>query len=257
MSADAAARQVYRNQPWLARIERARTVPTVADVEALSDLYRAPGKVRRRLVALSRDLLADTAPPARMVISRAAGKMQDRIGRIEQSSARIAHFHPIAVAGLLQTEAYACAVFASGGDLPPEQRVDALAARMQRQHLLDVPGREFVFLLTEGVLRWPLGGPALMAAQLDRIVERSRLPHVRVGVFPCTSSVSVAPMNGFDLYDHRAVVVGSESATAFLTNAHDVAAYAKLFVDLAREAVWAEDARSVIVDVAAEYRSLI
>jgi hypothetical protein len=70
-----------------------------------------------------------------------------------------------------------------------------------------------VFVLSEGSLRWQMGGAALMADQLDHIVEASRLPTVRVGVIPWTTPVRAAPMHGFDLHDRRAAIVGIETAT--------------------------------------------
>lgn len=255
ISADRAARAVGRNQPWLARIERGKTTPTAADVEALTALYQAPAATRRRLMKLTRDLIEDANPPARLVISRGAEKMQERIERIEQASTRICHFHPILVAGLLQAADYMRAVFASGGDLPAGQQTAALAVRLRRASLLEQPGREFVFVLTEGVLRWPLGGPRVMAAQLDHLIDRSQLPGVRLGVIPQTATVDVAPVNGFDLYDRRAAVVGTETATAFLTSRHDVAGYVKLFADLEPLAVFGDRAREVLRTVADEYRS--
>lgn len=245
------------SQASVSRYENGRYVPSPDDVDALTDVYHAPGEVRRRLRQLAADLREDVAPPARLVISRAAGQMQQRVGRVEASSVHIRHFHPIAVAGLLQTADYARTVFSSGGDLPHEQVEQALAARMERQRLLDDPGRHFTFVLAEGVLRWQMGGPAVMVAQLDHLATVSQLAHVRLGVIPWTTTVDLAPMHGFDLYDARAVIVGTETTTVFLTNSHDVAAYVKLFADLEAAATFAEQARAVLARVARDYRSLL
>lgn len=248
-------RRAGKSQAWVSRFENARAVPTPADVETLATIYNASSQVRRRLVRLSRDLREDTTPPARVVMLR-AGRMQQRLGRIEAQSRRIAHFHPAIIAGLLQTEAYARAVFASGADLPPAQQAEAIVERVQRQRLLHEPGREFVFVLAEGALRWPLGGPHVMADQLDRIIEISHLPAVRVGVVSWTTPVTVAPVNGFNLYDRRAAIVGTETATAFLTDPHDVGMYTKLFADLEAAATFGDEGRAVLAGLASDYRSL-
>lgn len=256
MSAARAADLVAgRQQPWLARFERGAAVPTPVEVEALTELYGAPAKVRRRLVALSRDLRHDPNPPARMVMQR-AGEMQQRIGRIEKASRRIATFAPTVLPGLLQTEAYMRVVFASGNDLSSAQQAKASAGRLERAELLHQPGREFVFSITEGALRWQLGGAAVMAEQLDHLIEVSRLPMVRLGVIPWTTPVDVAPMHGFDLHDRRAAIVGTETATAFLTNRHDVAAYVKLLADLERLTTWGEAARTVLAEHARAHRQV-
>ncbi|CAL9488173.1 hypothetical protein SUDANB54_03167 [Streptomyces sp. enrichment culture] len=53
---------------------------------------------------------------------------------------------------------------------------------MERQSALYEPGRESVFVLTEAVLRtWP-STPALMLAQLDRLLAVESLSTVRLGV---------------------------------------------------------------------------
>jgi hypothetical protein len=40
-------------------------------------------------------------------------------------------------------------------------------------------------------------------------------------------------MHGWDLYDDRAAVVGTETATALITDRRDLEQYEKLFADLA------------------------
>lgn len=249
-----AAERTLRNQPWISRFERGDQVPTLDDAERLIGVYQPRAKDARRLRALVADLREDPNPPARMAMRR-AGNMQKRIGRIEESSQRIATFSANILPGLLQTESYMRMVFASGGDLPPDQQVEAVASRLERAKLLREPGRTFVFVLTEGAMRWQLGDAGLMADQLDHIVASSRLPGVRVGVIPWTTPVDVAPMHGFDLHDRRAAIVGIETATAFLTNSHDVAAYVKLFAELEALASFGEAARVVIAARAEEYRT--
>lgn len=257
LSGTEAGKRAGLSQASISRYEHGKFVPSPDDVDALTGVYHAPDGVRRRLRQLASDLREDVQPPARLVISRGASQMQQRVARVEASSVHIRHFHPIAVAGLLQIPDYARAVFASGGDLPPEQVEQALAARMERQRLLDDAGREFTFVLTEGVLRWQVAGPAVMVAQLDHLTMVSRFPHVRLGVVPWTTTVRVAPMHGFDVYDQRAVIVGTETATAFLTNPHDVAAYLKLFADVEAVAAFAGQARQVLTQATRDYRTLL
>lgn len=186
---------------------------------------------------------------------RRAGDMQKRIGRIEASSRRIGTFAASIVPGLLQTEEYMRVVFASGGDIAPAQQREAVLSRLERTTLLRETGRKFVFVLTEGPLRWTMGSPVSMAAQLDHIVECSLLPGVHVGVIASSTPVDVAPMHGFDVHDQRAAIVGIETATAFLTNPHDVAAYVKLFGDLEGLAAFGDQARAIISARAQDYRA--
>lgn len=253
----ASAGQVSISQASISRYERGKFIPSADDVTTLSGVYGAPAEVRRRLLQLVRDLRENTTPPARVIMLRSAGEMQKRIGRVEASSAQIGVFHPVVIVGLLQLEAYASVVFASGGDLPAEQQAKALAARMARQDLLDDVAHEFTFVMTEGALRWQMGDPALMVKQLEHVVAASERPNVRVGIVAWTTAVDIAPMHGFELYDQRAAVVGTETATAFLTNQHDVGAYVRLFADLEKVASFGDAGRAAIRRVADDYRSLL
>lgn len=251
-----AARLAGVSQASISRYERGKFVPSIDDVITLAAVYRAPPDVRRRLQQLVRDLRENTTPSARLIMQRSAGEMQKRIGRIEAGSARIRGFHPLVIVGLLQLEEYARVIFASGNDLPADQQEKALASRMDRQRLLANRDYEFTFVMAEGALRWQIGSPAVMVAQLGYVAAVGKLPNVRVGIIPWTTSVEVAPMHGFDLYDQRAAIVGTETATAFLSNPHDVAAYTKLFADLEAVASFGDVAREVLHRVADDYRTL-
>lgn len=255
MSGTVAAERAGISQSSISRYERGLFVPGVEDVTALAAAYGAPAETERLLLQLVRDLRENATLSARVIMRREAGDIQTRIGRIEASSVRIRTFCPVVVAGLLQTGGYMRTVFASGGDLPEAQQIDAVEARLKRQSLLDDDRYEFTYVLAEGVLRWPMGGPVVMADQLDRVVEASRRSNVRIGVIPWTARVDIAPMHGFDLFDERAAVVGTETATAILTSPPDVAAYVKLFDDLEGLAVFGDDARVEISAMADRNRA--
>lgn len=60
--------------------------------------------------------------------------------------------------------------------------------------------REFAFLIAEAVLRWPLGGDQVLAAQPDRIVSLARLDVVEVAVLP-TTVTRAAVWHNFILWD--------------------------------------------------------
>ncbi|MFZ0119224.1 MAG: helix-turn-helix transcriptional regulator [Pseudonocardiaceae bacterium] len=251
-----AAKRIGQTQASISRFENGRFVPTPETVEALCRVYGSTTAERQRLVQLSRDLREDVRPAARVIIQRGAARMQERIGRIERTSVTMRHFHPAVVSGLLQLPDYARVIFSAGGDLSADEVRTAVDRRMARQALLTEPGRSFTFLLTEGPLRWQIGSPQLMAAQLDHIASIADQPHVRVGVIPWTTTVEVAPVAGFDLYDERVVIVGTEAGTTFLTDPDDVAPYLRLFAGLAALASYDDAPLTMLRRIAADYRSL-
>ncbi|GGR13628.1 transcriptional regulator [Streptomyces cinereoruber] len=95
-------------------------------------------------------------------------------------------YEPLLVPGLLQTEAYARAVFA--GHSPPlgEEIIDQhTEARLNRQKLLTrVPLAELSFIINEEALRDPVGSPEVMRAQWQRLLEVAALRNVEVQVMP-------------------------------------------------------------------------
>ncbi|MFY1692449.1 helix-turn-helix domain-containing protein [Plantactinospora sp. WMMB782] len=103
----------------------------------------------------------------------------------EEQAEALRTFESTAIPGLLQTEAYARAIFASGGLLTSEEVERRVAARMERQAVLRRENPpQFTAVLDAGALCRPVGGPEVMREQLLHIVEITELPHVRVQVVP-------------------------------------------------------------------------
>ncbi|MGI5324349.1 helix-turn-helix domain-containing protein [Actinomadura nitritigenes] len=86
------------------------------------------------------------------------------------------------VPGLLQIEAYARALLASGRNRDIES---ALSVRMARQSILRRPEPpELWVTLSENVLDWPVGGDKVLKEQLAYLLTLSKLPTVRMRIVP-------------------------------------------------------------------------
>ena len=90
------------------------------------------------------------------------------------------------VPGLLQTPDYARAVIMLGhaGASAEEinRRVDV---RLQRQQILTRPGGPQLWaVIDEAVLRRPIGGIDVMRAQIEALIEASRMPSIRLQIIP-------------------------------------------------------------------------
>ncbi|MGX4654662.1 helix-turn-helix domain-containing protein [Micromonospora sp. SCSIO 07396] len=108
----------------------------------------------------------------------------------EAGADQIRSFHPEAIHGLLQTEAYARAVIRGGTTTIRLTEVDRrVGVRMARQARLDGehPLR-ISAVLSEGALRQQVGGPAVMRAQLDHLVRLAteRPEQIEIRVLPFT-----------------------------------------------------------------------
>ncbi|MEU8034157.1 helix-turn-helix transcriptional regulator, partial [Streptomyces sp. NPDC049099] len=126
---------------------------------------------------------------------------------LEQAALQIRAYENQFVHGLLQTEDYARALLAADH---PHASVEAterrVALRMRRQELLarQAPPRVWV-LMDETVLRWPVGGPQVMRAQIDHLVEVNRLPHVTLQLMPFANGPHPALRAGaYHLFRFRA-----------------------------------------------------
>lgn len=248
-----AAQRAGLSQPTISRWERGLFVPSPEDVATLAHVYDASVAMRRQLVQMTEDLRAEFTS-ARVVMHRGAGAAQRRIGRIEATSERVATFHPTMVPGLLQTEAYARTVFSQG--ITGAALDEMVTARLDRQRLLTEPGRHFDQVLPEGALRWHADGPSVMVNQIDHIADVAKLPGVRIGVIPWTTPVRVFPLHGFDIYDRRAAIVGTWTATALLTDQRDVTRYLHLFQELQNLAAFGAAATEILARIADDYREL-
>ncbi|MDQ4031024.1 MAG: helix-turn-helix transcriptional regulator [Actinomycetota bacterium] len=253
LSGTEAAQRAGLSQPTISRWERGLFVPNAEDVATLARVYNVPAVMRHRLAQMTEDLRAEFTS-ARVVMHRGAGAAQRRIDRIEATSERVATFHPAMVPGLLQTETYARTVFSQG--LTGTALDEAIDARRDRQRLLTEPGRRFDQVLPEGALRWHARNPSVMIDQLDHIADVAKLPGVRIGVIPWTTPVRVFPMHGFDIYDRRAAIVGTWTATALLTDQHDVTRYLDLFQELQDLAFFGAAAIENLARIADDYRAL-
>jgi transcriptional regulator with XRE-family HTH domain len=104
---------------------------------------------------------------------------------LEQAARLIRSYDVQFVSGLLQTPEYARAVFSLPGASPGERAERQLAVRMRRQEILHRADAPHLWaVIDESALRRPVGGTAVMRAQIEHLLEISRLRHVNIQVLP-------------------------------------------------------------------------
>jgi transcriptional regulator with XRE-family HTH domain len=180
MTLEQAARQLDMSKSNLSRIENAQIGIKPRDVRAALALYGLTGDEAESLIEVARGALlrgwwhrySDVLPDWFEVY----------VG-LEADAAALSTYESETVPGLLQVDEYARAMYEiTAGDDDVERKV---SARMQRQELLRRrPPVVLSAVLNEAVLRRPIGGPAVMARQLDHLVRASELPNVTVQVLP-------------------------------------------------------------------------
>ncbi|MFF4625484.1 DUF5753 domain-containing protein [Nonomuraea jabiensis] len=111
-----------------------------------------------------------------------------QLAEIEQQADILRTWQPLIVPGLLQTQAYARAIFRGKPAITDEEVERNVAARMERQHVLyREVGPTLWATLDEGVLTRPTGSEAVMAEQMAQLAALDEHPRINVRVLPRNS----------------------------------------------------------------------
>ncbi|MET9791423.1 helix-turn-helix domain-containing protein [Streptomyces canus] len=243
-------------QPTVSKVENGRMVPSVDVLGRLSHALDLDEASSREVHDL---LVAVEAAPDEQDTDEASGDLAPVgvvLDDVVRSARLIRSFQCVVLPAMLQSAEYARHVFDSAPNASPEAVARAVAARVERQSLLYEPGRESVFVLTEGVLRtWP-GRPALMLAQVDRLLAVESLSTVRLGVIPWRRPVPVMPRHGFTLCDRETAVVESFRGERVVDDVSQVAAYRDLFSRFEEAAVFGSEVRKLLLQVMTDFRDL-
>jgi hypothetical protein len=180
----------------LGRAESGECLITPGAVEDALDLYQPEEAVRRECRRLIMD--AHRRPwwePYRRVLGEVVA--------LETEAVLIRSWQPLLVPGLLQTEAYARAVFEAGRVGEDQDMIDLrVKARMARQRVFawEMPPR-LEAVVGERALRQRMSDPVVMKEQLVKVLEMMRLPNVGVWVLPDDAPAHAGLDGSFVLLD--------------------------------------------------------
>lgn len=155
---------------------------------------------------------------------------------------------------LLATAEYTAAVLQPWAELMslPADIDAAVAARMKRQELLYKGTRRFEVILEEQTLRTQVGGPDVMAGQLDRLMTMALMPRVRMGIVPARVLRVAMMQSSFWIFDNSLVQVETPSAALDITQPAEISIYSHMFDLLQGSALYGRSARELIVRAANE-----
>ncbi|MEV0307850.1 helix-turn-helix domain-containing protein [Nonomuraea fuscirosea] len=187
--------QVAGSLQWspskVSRLERGvNSYATAGELTRLLDLYNVDADVRSECQHLLR--AGRTRPPWEEH-KRGLGPLVDFVVW-ETEASLIRHWHPLLIPGQLQTEAYARAIIAAGMIEPDETLLTLkVRARLARQWITycDDPVNLHA-LVGEQALHQQVGGPEVMAAQLDKLVLDMHRPNITIQVIPQERAVGLS-----------------------------------------------------------------
>jgi transcriptional regulator with XRE-family HTH domain len=240
----------------VSRMETGHGVATLRDVRDLCDLYGITESGRDRLMSLARE-------------GKRQGWWQSYdldygtyVG-LEAEAVAISDFQSSVVPGLLQTADYARAGHeAYMPRLSPDQIELNIEAKLRRQGLLtQSEAPSLAAVLDEAVLHRVVGGPRVMGAQLDRLIEAARLPNVTVQVIPFAAGYHPGLESNFNILDLSApapsvVFVEGLVGSLYLERPEDLKRYREVFKRLQTIALSPKDTVNAIAKIKAQSNEL-
>ncbi|GAA3149133.1 helix-turn-helix transcriptional regulator [Streptomyces rameus] len=240
------AEQLGWPQSKISKLENGRQTPTAEDLrgwaeatgqpEAFDELHGRLKGFESHIRSWRRQLAAGHRP------------VQETWNTLVDDSSTLHVWENNAVNGMLQTADYARHIFESYAALQnsPGDADDAVRARMRRQEWLYRPGKRLHLLMWEGALRAQVCPPAVLAAQLDRLLGVVGMDTVRLGIVPHEAALGIPPANPFWIFDDRLVITEDWHAELWLDDADTIALYRRVWATLNESAEFGTDAQHVI-----------
>jgi transcriptional regulator with XRE-family HTH domain len=253
LTVEQAAEQLMFSMSKLSRMETGHGVATPRDIRDVCSLYEVTDKAEReRMLKLAAE-------------GKQAGWWQSYdlpystyVG-LEAEATAISDFQSSVVPGLLQTADYARA--GHEGAMPrlsPEEIERRIEAKLTRQVLLeqdDPP--DFSAVLDEAVLHRMVGGPAVMSAQLGRLIEAANRPKVTIQVIPFTLGAHPGVESNFNILEMPSptpgvVFVEGLVGSIYLERSEELTRYRQIFERLQAISLSPKDTIALIAEIRAQ-----
>lgn len=239
-----AAKALERSTPTIWRIETGQTAVRGIEVDAMCRLYGASPEMTQVLVGLAGETKAKGWWQA---YGDAVPDYFDLFVGLEAAASRLAWFETELVPGLFQTADYARTLITA--DHPEEDPTEIerrVGLRLARQAILKRPVNPPLLkvALRESVLMCGVGGPEVMASQLDSLAEASGLPNVSMRITPFAAGFNLGMLSGaFILLRFPLNGGGAESepptvysdlftGALYLDKPHEVSRYDRAFAEI-------------------------
>jgi transcriptional regulator with XRE-family HTH domain len=240
------------------RAEKGEGLKKDRDIQALLGVYRANAERADAVM----ELVRQTKAPGWW----AGYDIPEDFGlylAMEQAASEIWWFEPLLTPGLLQTEGYARTIITadSQAEMTEDETASKIRFRMDRQRILDrAPDQPSLHVLIgEEVIHRPIGGPAVQAAQLDRLHQAAALPSVSVRVVPFGTGyyrgldtgpfevLHFPPDSDGQVYERPTVYAdGGFAGTGYFESPEEVARYTAAFEAIRSRALSEADSRTLI-----------
>ncbi|WP_085565452.1 helix-turn-helix domain-containing protein [Streptomyces murinus] len=242
--AKAVARSALMSPSKLSKIEHGKLGVGAADVERILTAIGVSDEAKAEYMDAARASATETIA-WRLLKRTGVHKGQQDAKALEAQMVLLRLFQPALVPGLLQTPEYMRAVLRCH-DLSEDSINRTISGRLERQEVLYDGNKSLRFIITEPALRWRIVRPQMMAAQLDRIISVSRLPHVDIRVVPLAAEQNDIASHAFVIHDDRMAMIETVHAEVVVTDPRDIELYVKKFKSFERSALSGAEMRCVV-----------
>jgi transcriptional regulator with XRE-family HTH domain len=255
-----AAKHLECSMSRVSRIETGKSIARLRDVRDMLDLYRlADDDQREQLLTLAKEAQQRGWWTEYETVLSAG---LDTFVGLEASAASLRSFQIHLVPGLLQTEEYTRAVIRAGRVPPNSDTMERLISlRTRRQTMLTRQDPlEYWAVLDEAVLRRPIGGPAVMRAQIARLIEVAELAAATIQILPFAGGAHPGLSGAFtiigfpDPTDLDVVYVDSPAGNIFLERDRDVRRHTMWFDHLRAAALPPDESMEFLASAADAFK---
>jgi transcriptional regulator with XRE-family HTH domain len=251
LTIDQVAEKLELSPSTISRMETAHVGVRPRDVRELLEIYQVTEVQRDELLELARRSRQHPwwyeyreVPTAELV-------------GFEGDAAFIRQYSALVFPGLFQTRDYASAVVrAIRHDAARDELEQRLELRMRRQELLTSKGAPDLWvILDEAALRRPMGGPAVMRGQLQRLIDLSALPNITLQVLPFTAGAHAGLDGEFTIFsfsdpaDPDLVFIENSGGDLYLESNDKVERYRLIFSHLQAAALNPVESIRALTDV--------
>jgi transcriptional regulator with XRE-family HTH domain len=255
LTVEQAAEQLLFSMSKLSRMETGHGAATARDIRDLCDLYNVTDDAeRQRLMTLAREGKQPAWwQPYDLDFGTYVG--------LEADAVVLRYYQSTIIPGLLQTLAYARAMLE--GDIPkptPERINDLLKVKLIRQRVLNRQEPLLLWaILDEAALHRAVGGPSVMAEQLDHLIENADRDNITIQIIPYGVGAHPAMDSTFNILEFadpvpEVVYVEGLVGYSYLDRPSDIERYRQVFDHLSTLAFNPVDSVDMIVKIKQGYK---
>jgi transcriptional regulator with XRE-family HTH domain len=211
-SVDEAAAELMCSAAKISRMETAGRGVQPRDVRDLCRFYGVSDAIRDDLIQAA----SDARKPGWWQDFRTLDEQVATFIGLETAAEELKFFDPLRLVGLFQTPEYTTALIRNlrpTGELTEQWIAEMVAVRSKRQERMHSEHLRVHAITDEAALRRPVGGPAVMLEQIDRLLTDALLPNVTLQIVP----FSVGPYPGLDgSFQHLRFPAGQLDGVVFV-----------------------------------------